>query len=74
MGSNVFIMFTLGPALILATFSIYFGTGHTITLAKGFAALQVLNSLNMPIRWIPSFIGTFLQFTVSMRRIQKFLV
>jgi ATP-binding cassette subfamily C (CFTR/MRP) protein 1 len=44
-----------------------------MSLAQGFACLQVLASLNMPIRWIPGFIGTLLQFTVSMRRIQKFL-
>lgn len=74
MASNVFIIFTLGPALILTTFSIFFASGNTIDLGTGFACLQVLNSLNMPIRWIPQFIGTFLQFTVSMRRIQKFLV
>lgn len=45
-----------------------------MTIANGFAVLQVLNSLNMPIRWIPQFIGTLLSFTVSMRRIQRFLV
>lgn len=74
MGINILIIFTLSPALVLATFSIFFSTGHTISLAQGFAALQVLGTLNMPIRWIPGFVGTLLQFTVSMRRIQKFLI
>jgi len=74
MGANIFLMFILGPMLILSTYGIFFGTNHTITLAKGFAALQVLNSLNTPLRWIPSFVGTLLQFSVSMRRIQKFLL
>lgn len=45
-----------------------------MTLAQGFASLQVLGQLNMPLRWIPQFIGVFMQFTVSMRRIQKFLI
>jgi ATP-binding cassette, subfamily C (CFTR/MRP), member 1 len=73
MGANIFIIFLLSPLLQLATFSIFFATGHNMSLAQGFACLQVLASLNMPIRWIPGFIGTLLQFTVSMRRIQKFL-
>lgn len=74
MGVNIAIMFLLGPLLIMSTYGIFFSTGHTITVAKGFAALQVLNSLNMPLRWIPGFIGSLLQFTVSMRRIEKFLL
>ena len=70
---NVFTMFSLAPGLALASFGVFFATDHTISLANGFACLQVMNSLNMPIRWIPQFIGTFLQFMVSMRRIQKFI-
>lgn len=71
---NLASMFLLNPLLVLVTFGIFFGAGNTMTLAQGFAALQVLGQLNMPIRWIPQFIGILLQFTVSMRRIQKFLV
>ena len=74
MALNIFIIFALGPMLILSTYGIFFATGHTISLGQGMAALQVLNSLNTPIRWIPSFIGTLLQFSVSMRRIEKFLL
>jgi len=74
LAANIFLMFLLSPSLTLATFSIFFGLGNTMSLAQGFACLQVLGQLNMPIRWIPQFIGIFLQFTVSMRRIQKFLI
>ena len=70
---NVLIIFTLSPALILAAFGVFFATGHTMSLANGFAWLQVMNSLNMPIRWIPQFVGILLKFMVSMRRIQAFL-
>lgn len=70
---NVFMMFSLAPGLSLASFGVFFATDHSISLADGFACLQVMNSLNMPIRWIPQFIGTYLQFLVSMRRIQNFI-
>ena len=70
---NIFMMFSLAPGIALASFGVFFATDHTISLANGFACLQVMNSLNMPIRWIPQFIGTFLQFMVSMRRIQNFI-
>ena len=70
---NVLVIFTLSPALVLASFGVFFATGHTMSLANGFACLQVMNSLNMPIRWIPQFVGVLLKFMVSMRRIQAFL-
>lgn len=36
--------------------------------------MQVLYAMDEPIRWIPQFIGFFMEFLVSMRRVQKFLL
>ena len=43
-------------------------------MALAFTILTVFNILLQPIRQLPVFIGKFIQFSVGMRRIQKFLL
>jgi ABC-type multidrug transport system fused ATPase/permease subunit len=62
------------PSLMIVTFSVYFLCGNTMSLGNAFACMQVLFSIDEPIRWIPQFIGILMEFLVSMRRIQKFLL
>jgi len=62
------------PALILSTFLVFFLMDNEISIARAFAAYQVFTYLEMPVRWIPEFISSFMQFKVSMNRIQKFLL
>ena len=68
------INFMMSPMLLIATFGVYFYFGNTMSLANGFAWMQVLYSLEQPIRWIPEFLGVFMEFVVSMKRIQRFLL
>ena len=46
-------------------------SGQKIELAHAFVAIAVLYSLYELIYWIPQFIGVFINFMVSMKRIQK---
>ena len=66
--------FLMSPLFIITAFTVFMLAGNSMSTATGFAALQVLGSLEEPIQWIPHFIGTFMEFLVSMRRIQKFLL
>ena len=45
-----------------------------MSLADGFAWMQIIYSLDQPMRWLPEFLGVFMEFVVSMKRIQKFLL
>lgn len=57
-------------SVVMAT---YIGTGHTINLSTTFTILVLLDMIKNPIRLLPYFISSFIQFQVSMVRIQKFL-
>jgi hypothetical protein len=63
----------LPPMLCFATYSIYFYRGGSLTVADGFACLDIFFKLDVPLRWIPMFFGIFMEYTVSMKRIQTFL-
>lgn len=54
-------------------FGVAIKSGIRMKVSTAFAALQVLNMLRDPTRWLPFFIGMMMEFTVSMKRIQKFL-
>jgi len=65
---------TFWPAILQATtFSAYIGTGHTIDIATAYTLITVFNLISQPLRMLPMFIGNCVEFSVSMRRIQKFL-
>jgi ABC-type bacteriocin/lantibiotic exporter with double-glycine peptidase domain len=66
--------FLMSPFFMITTFGVFMLCGNSMSTATGFAALQVLFAIDEPIRWIPQFIGTFMEFLVSMRRIQRFLL
>ncbi|CAI2359203.1 unnamed protein product [Moneuplotes crassus] len=65
--------FIMSPVFMVGTFFLFFVFGNTMILAHAFAARHVFYSLEEPIRWVPQFVGTFAEFLVSMRRIEKFL-
>ena len=62
------------PMMIVSTLLVFYQTGHSITVAKAFAGIQVLYFLERPLKWFPDFIGKFLEFDISMKRISKFLI
>lgn len=70
---NIFLIFLLPPLLALTVFSVAIHSGIEMRVSTAFAALHVLNMLREPTRWLPFFLGMMMEFTVSMKRIQKFL-
>ncbi|CAI2361005.1 unnamed protein product [Moneuplotes crassus] len=70
---NLLAIFLLPSFLILTVFSVAIRSGIRFRASTAFAALQVLNLLRDPTRWLPFFIGVMMEFGVSMKRIQVFL-
>jgi len=54
-------------------FSVYIGTGHTIDLATAFSVIIFFDLIIEPMVNFPLMISSFVDFSVSMARIQDFL-
>ena len=62
------------PAILgVVIFSFYIGFGNTLCIDVAFTVLTILNLIKDPLRSLPEFIGNFLEFQVSMTRIQEFI-
>ena len=70
---NFLAIFLMPPLFSLTVFSVAIKSGIRMRVSTAFAALQVLNMLRDPTRWLPFFIGMMMEFSVSMKRIQNFL-
>jgi len=57
------------PLLVLVCFSLLIAHGFDLSVADAFAAVNVLNMLRGPMRWLPFFIGQLMEFQVSLNRI-----
>jgi uncharacterized membrane protein len=55
-------------------FACYIGTGNYLSLDVAFTVITLLNMIKDPLRTLPLFVGSFLEFLVSMKRIQAFLL
>lgn len=55
-------------------YSFFIGFGGKLTLQSGYVVLNVFNMIRDPIRMLPLFIGFGVEFAISMRRIQEFLM
>ena len=63
------------PAILSAVvFAFYIGTNHYLSLDMAFTISTLLNMIKDPMRTLPMFTGSMLEFLVSMRRIQAFLL
>jgi ABC-type multidrug transport system fused ATPase/permease subunit len=63
------------PAILSAVvFASYIGAGNYLSLDIAFTVITLLNMIKDPLRFLPLFIGSFLEFLVSMKRIQSFLL
>jgi len=71
---EIFLIFILVPMLRTIMFLVFMVTGHPIDIAHAFVTITVLYALYEPIQWFPQFLGVFIEFMVSMKRIQKFLL
>ena len=68
-----FLAWMISTNLILTTFLVFFLTGHEISLARAYAGIQVFKFLEYPLRWIPEFLSSLLDWAVSLKRIHRFL-
>ena len=58
------------PQILSAVvFGFYIGTGHTLQLDVAFTVMTILTMIKDPLRSLPMFVGTAIEFMVSMRRI-----
>ena len=70
---EIFSCVIMSPLLVLSTFSIMFMLGRSLELSIAFAAIQMFSNLEHPIRFIPLFVKTIIEFNLSMERIYKYL-
>lgn len=71
---QIYLNWFISPILMISTFAFYFLDGNTMSLGTGFACFQIFDLLHEPMAWIPNFLGIFMSFMVSIKRIQKFLL
>jgi ATP-binding cassette subfamily C (CFTR/MRP) protein 1 len=63
------------PAILSpVVFAFYIGSGNYLTLDVAFTVITLLNMIKEPLRLLPLFVGSFLEFLVSMKRIQAFMM
>lgn len=63
------------PASLQAIcYTFFIGFGGRLSLGVGYVVLNVFNMIRDPIRMLPLFIGFAVEFAISMRRIQEFLL
>ena len=63
------------PQILSAVvFSFYIGFGGTLQLDIAFTVITILALIKDPLRALPLFVGQLIEFRVSMRRIQEFLL
>jgi hypothetical protein len=55
-------------------FTTYIGLGSTLSLDIAFTVISVLNIISNPMRTFPMFLGSLIDLTVSLNRIQDFLI
>jgi len=61
---------TFWPMVLRATtFGFYIGLGNSIDFATAYTVITVFTLMQTPLRWLPFFIGQFIEFAVAMGRI-----
>jgi ABC-type multidrug transport system fused ATPase/permease subunit len=71
---NVSSMYFFPQVLSAVVFSVYIGSGHPLALGMAYTVMTCFNLLKEPMRYLPWFIGQFVELLISLKRIQDFLV
>ncbi|EME32182.1 ABC transporter, multidrug-resistance, ATP-binding & transmembrane domain [Galdieria sulphuraria] len=67
-------MFTVNPVLASVTcFIVYALLSPVLDVGRAFAALALFNNCRVPLNYLPSAIGDWMQATVAVRRIEEFM-
>jgi ABC-type multidrug transport system fused ATPase/permease subunit len=73
--ANNFMIYSTYPILAIISFTTaILGVKETIKVPIAVASIQALNLIKVSARWMPFFIGLLIEFQVSMKRIQNFLL
>ena len=69
MNATVTSLYFFSSMLSAVVFAVYIGLGNTLDLDIAFTVLTILNLIKEPLRTFPRFIGSCIEFQVSMTRI-----
>ena len=67
-------LYFFSSILSAVIFSVYIGLGNTLDLEVAFTVITVLDLIKEPLRTFPRFVGMCIEFSVSMTRIQEFIL
>ena len=59
---------------MFVAFIVYIATGNNLSLAQCYSVVTIFNIMIDPIIGLPWMVGCMIEFIVSMKRIQKFLL
>lgn len=71
---NMFVIFTTNPLLGLVCLVAGISYGVKIDVATAFLMMSIITLIKEPVRWLPFFLGALVEFLVSMKRIEQFLM
>jgi len=66
-------LYLFSSILSAVVFAVYIGLGNTLDLSIAFTVLTILDLIKEPLRTLPNFVGSCIEFQVSMSRIQEFI-
>ena len=68
-----FLGWILSSGLFISGLLLFYLSGNNISISKAFAAMQIFRMLEVPVKWVPTFVNSILEFMVSSNRINLFL-
>ncbi|KYR03153.1 ABC transporter C family protein [Tieghemostelium lacteum] len=69
------ILWSMSPIFVsISTFTVFILSGNTLTAAIAFPCLSLFNVMQFPINMLPSVISGIIEASVSVQRLQKFLL
>ncbi|KAK5580921.1 hypothetical protein RB653_000948 [Dictyostelium firmibasis] len=69
------LLWSMSPVFVsVSTFTVYILTGNVLTAVQAFPALSLFNVMQFPINMLPSVVSSIIEASVSIARLQKFLL
>ena len=69
-----FLGWILSSGLFISGLLLFYLSGNNISVPKAFATMQIFRTLEVPVKWVPVFVNSILEFMVSANRINLFLI
>nr|AAL85711.1 ABC transporter ABCC.8 [Dictyostelium discoideum] len=69
------LLWSMSPVFVsVSTFTVYILTGQVLSATQAFPALSLFNVMQFPINMLPSVVSSIIEASVSVARLQKFLL